>query len=280
MIQVAMNPAVPEPGGGDANDPGRALSTPPLRQSSTPPLHHLTPAIPDHQLLRKIGGGSYGEVWLARNVLGAYRAVKIVHRTNFDHDRPFEREFGGIQKFEPISRSHQGLVDLLQVGRNNAESYFYYVMELADEAGENPKSEFRSSKETRMPNVESNAPVSRLRPSDFELPSDFGLRNSDLYAPRTLKLDLQRRGRLPLAECIELGLSLTDALAYLHGKGLVHRDIKPSNIIFVGGVPKLADVGLVAGLDDARSYVGTEGFIPPEGPGTAQADLYSLGIVL
>ena len=24
MIQVAMNPAVPEPGGGDANDPGRA----------------------------------------------------------------------------------------------------------------------------------------------------------------------------------------------------------------------------------------------------------------
>jgi tetratricopeptide (TPR) repeat protein len=60
----------------------------------------------------------------------------------------------------------------------------------------------------------------------------------------------------------------------------VHRDIKPSNIIFVGGVPKLADVGLVAGVDEARSYVGTEGFIPPEGPGSPPADLYSLGIVL
>ena len=60
----------------------------------------------------------------------------------------------------------------------------------------------------------------------------------------------------------------------------MHRDLKPSNVIFVGGVPKLADVGLVAGVGDAPSYVGTEGFIPPEGPGSPQADLYSLGIVL
>jgi len=60
----------------------------------------------------------------------------------------------------------------------------------------------------------------------------------------------------------------------------VHRDIKPSNIIFVNGVPKLADIGLVAALKEAHSYVGTEGFIPAEGPGTPQADLYSLGKVL
>ena len=30
---------------------------------------HL-PQIPDHELLRRIGRGSYGEVWLARNVMG------------------------------------------------------------------------------------------------------------------------------------------------------------------------------------------------------------------
>src|SRR2546422_6762143 len=93
------------------------------------------PSIPEHELLRRIGGGSYGEVWLARNQMGSYRAVKIVHRRTFEHDRPFEREFGGIQKFEPISRSHEGLVDLLQIGRNDKEGYFYYVMELADDAG-------------------------------------------------------------------------------------------------------------------------------------------------
>src|SRR5947208_3785209 len=70
------------------------------------------------------------------------------------------------------------------------------------------------------------------------------------------------------------------ALAHLHKQGLVHRDIKPSNIIFVNGAPKLADIGLVTDADTTLSYVGTEGFIPPEGPGAAQADIFSLGKVL
>ena len=45
------------------------------------------------------------------------------------------------------------------------------------------------------------------------------------------------------------------------------------------GVPKLADIGLVA-ASGQRSFVGTEGYVPPEGPGTPQADIYSLGKVL
>src|SRR2546422_8307468 len=91
------------------------------------------PTIPDHELLRRIGQGSYGEVWLARNVMGEYRAVKIVHRAAFGGDnRPFEREFEGIRKFEPISRSHESQVNILHVGLNEAAGCFYYVMELAD----------------------------------------------------------------------------------------------------------------------------------------------------
>ena len=73
------------------------------------------------------------------------------------------------------------------------------------------------------------------------------------------------------------------ALEFLHQQGLVHRDIKPSNIIFVHGQPKLADVGLVTtiGLHGGdASYVGTEGYLPPEGPGTVAGDIYALGKVL
>src|SRR2546426_914906 len=205
---------------------------------------HPPPNIPDHELIRPIGSGSYGQVWLARNVMGTYRAVKIVYRHTFKEDHPFEREFNGTQKFEPVSRSHEGLVDILQVGRNDQAGYFYYVMELADDENS----------------------VQQINPNH--------------YVPKTIGSRITLRGRLSVDECLRLGMSLTGALGHLHRHGLIHRDIKPSNIIFVNGIPKLADIGLVAGVSDARSYVGTDGFIPPEGPGAAQADIYSLGKVL
>jgi tetratricopeptide (TPR) repeat protein len=56
--------------------------------------------------------------------------------------------------------------------------------------------------------------------------------------------------------------------------------VKPSNVIFVNGRPKLADIGLVTDASDQCSIVGTEGYLPPEGPGTPQADIFALGKVL
>jgi len=50
----------------------------------------------------------------------------------------------------------------------------------------------------------------------------------------------------------------------------------------VKGVPKFADIGLVTDIAGTGgvSYLGTKGYIAPEGPGTPAADLYSLGKVL
>src|SRR5262245_17871016 len=76
---------------------------------------HPQPVVPEHRLLRCIGQGAYGEVWLAQNAMGTYRAVKVVYRDSFHDEQPYEREFKGIQRFEPISRSHDGFVDILQV---------------------------------------------------------------------------------------------------------------------------------------------------------------------
>src|SRR5438445_3822049 len=100
------------------------------------------------------------------------------------------------------------------------------------------------------------------------------------YVPKTLREMRARHTRLPARECLSIGIALTRALAHLHGNGLVHRDIKPSNVVFVHGVPKLADIGLVSAADTSMSFVGTEGFVPPEGPGGAAADVFRLGKVI
>jgi serine/threonine protein kinase len=192
-------------------------------------------------MLRVIGRGSYGEIWLARTVTGAFHAVKVVYRTTFESERAFLREFEGMSAFEPISRAHAGFINILHVGRT--ADYLYYTMELADD---------------------------HLAGRRIDIVS---------YAPRTLKTDLARHKRLSADESIRLGLSLTEALEALHARGLSHRDIKPSNIIFIEGVPKLADIGLVA-ASGQQSFVGTEGYVPPEGPGTPCADVYSLGKLL
>src|SRR5205823_8821444 len=102
----------------------------------------------------------------------------------------------------------------------------------------------------------------------------------ETYVPKTLKEMRARQNRLAPAECLSIAVALTRALAHLHRHGLLHRDIKPSNVIFVHGVPKLADIGLVSAMDSSHSFVGTEGFVPPEGPGSAAADVFSLGKVI
>ena len=188
-----------------------------------------------------IGRGAYGEIWMARTVIGGLRAVKIVYRSTFESERAFLREFKGMSAFEPISRGHAGFVDILHVGRT--AEHLYYSMELADD---------------------------HLAGRKIDVVN---------YEPRTLKSDLARHKRLSASESIQLGVSLTEALEALHCHGLTHRDIKPSNIIFIDGVPKLADIGLVA-ASGQQSFVGTEGYVPPEGPGTPQADVFSLGKLL
>src|SRR5439155_633679 len=212
--------------------------------TDTDSVSRQPPQVPDYDLLRCIGHGAYGEVWLAKTVMGTYRAIKIVYRKTFKDDGPFEREFNGIRRFETVSGTHPGLLNVLHVGRNDAAGYFYYAMEVADD----------------------EASGQSIDPHQ--------------YKPRTLSSEISRRGRLPLDECIRLGLSLTNALEHLHRNGLIHRDIKPANIIFARGAPKLADIGLVTEIGNQVTLVYTPGYNPPEGPGKPGADGFSLGRAL
>jgi eukaryotic-like serine/threonine-protein kinase len=201
------------------------------------------PEIRDHETIRVIGRGAYGEVWMARGVTGALRAVKVVWREDYDHAESFEREFEAIRHYEPISRKHQGLVPILQVGRNDAQGFYYYVMELAD---------------------------------DLERGRDI---QAESYKPHTLGLQMKREKRISPAACAEIGANVAEGLHHLHQHKLIHRDVKPSNLVFIDGQCRLADIGLVT-LMGQRTFVGTEGFVAPEGPGSPESDIFSLGMVL
>jgi serine/threonine protein kinase len=86
-------------------------------------------------------------------------------------------------------------------------------------------------------------------------------------------------------------VQVSEALAYIHAKGLVHRDLKPSNIMVdEDRQVRLMDFGLAKFLADddmltaAGRHVGTYRYMSPEQilgePLDGRADLYSLGVLL
>lgn len=102
------------------------------------------------------------------------------------------------------------------------------------------------------------------------------------YCADTLAERLKRNGRLNADETLKLVGSLLSGVEALHASGLIHRDIKPANILWVKGVPKLADVGLVRDPAHTVSRGGTPAFFPPESgsSGSSADDFYALSMVV
>src|ERR1700689_3296242 len=99
-----------------------------------------------------------------------------------------------------------------------------------------------------------------------------------------------RRGPLSTARTAQIGLSLAEALAYVHAPGLVPRDVKPANVLIGAdaGV-HLADFGIARIVDSAHvtrtgDVLGTPAYFAPEQvagePVGPPADVYALGLML
>lgn len=116
-----------------------------------------------------------------------------------------------------------------------------------------------------------------------------------------------RSGPLPLAQVLDVGAQIADALAAAHSRGIIHRDLKPANVMLSGssGAPrvKLLDFGLaklspqmhqmadqmptVPGPEPLTSpgeFLGTLPYMAPEqleGKDTdARTDIFAFGCVL
>jgi len=106
------------------------------------------------------------------------------------------------------------------------------------------------------------------------------------------------KGKIPSpSEIVNLFTSISLAIDYAHGQGMVHRDIKPANILLDKnnttrnpmGEPILTDFGLAKLLGVSAStftanQLGTPLYTSPEQargyPGNERSDLYSLGVIL
>jgi serine/threonine protein kinase len=201
------------------------------------------PTVSDYDLLRLIGQGGFGQVWLAKNrTTGHLRAVKVIPLHRSGTTDPAGREITSLTRLEAnLRRQHPNLLNIHHVGTTPA--YVFYVMDLADDASGNPGS------------------------------------SQPDYRPATLQSRLEA-GPLAAEQCLCYARQLLAGLASLHQAGMVHRDVKPANCLFVDGELKLADFGLVTEANPQVSRVGTLKYMPPDGHMDTRADVYAAGLVI
>src|ERR1700680_1573268 len=111
------------------------------------------------------------------------------------------------------------------------------------------------------------------------------------------------KGPLPLAQVLQYGIEIADALDKAHRKGITHRDLKPGNIMLTKSGSKLLDFGLAKLREDAApttplsqlptgrdpitaqgTILGTLQYMAPEQlegkEADARTDIFAFGVVV
>ncbi len=221
-----------------------------------------------HTLLRELGRGGMGVVYLARDErLGREVALKVLPVQVGLRERDVERFRREIRALSGLS--HPGIVGIHEGDVANGMPYF--TMDYVDGL---PLSR---SITTLRESSTSAACVSREQFAQAVFGGNAGMPSS--------------WGRSVIEATCRILISVAQALHYAHQRGVLHRDVKPSNILVDrDGNVRLIDFGLAhvagePGLTRTGDLLGTPSYMAPEliegrAAVDARADVYALGVVL
>lgn len=220
-----------------------------------------------YQLIRHIGKGGMGEVFLAFDTLCQRQiAIKKI-RSDLLHHPTVRRRFLK-EAYLTCQLTHPAIIPIYSIQSENLSAY--YTMPFVE--GETLKQLIR---------------LSRQREKEEAIPHHLG-------------------DSIPAL--IRIFVTICQAVAYAHSRGVLHRDLKPENMI-VGkyGEVLILDWGLAKTFHSADSVeepsstcpllpqlpsdmtrigkvVGTVAYMSPERalgqPATIQSDIYALGVIL
>ncbi len=231
---------------------------------------YAAPEVPDFDLLRPIGSGGFGEVWLATNrTTGRLCAVKVIPLQSSGQADPAAREISSLTRLEANSRCrHPNLLQIHHVGKT--ATHLFYVMDPADDVSGEAASDRPDYRPATLQTVLEGRERARSNLSEA------------LGADRRLVGPFGQIGPVPFSPevCLDYARQLLAGLAMLHSAGMVHRDVKPANCLFVGGQLKLGDFGLLTTAHPLVSRVGTQKYMPPDGRMDMRADVYAAGLVI
>ncbi|HYC78913.1 MAG TPA: protein kinase, partial [Planctomycetota bacterium] len=231
------------------------------------------PRLGAYRLLRELGRGGQGRVYLAEDErLRRLVALKVIDLAAGPALDRFRREAEVTSKLD-----HPGVCAVYEVGEDRGRSYIAMRYVEGETLARKLSTARRVAEETGRtpsmwtPSVEAPGAGGAAAASDAPPPSRADLK-------RTLRF-VEKAAR---------------ALHAAHEAGVVHRDVKPGNLIVgVDGDPVVLDFGLAGVLDDEAAVLtrtgevfGTPGYMAPEqivpgrGKPDPRTDVYALGVVL